>query len=115
MRLHNKRGSVSNMLEQNSPPLHPGAILREEIFPSLQLNSKQAASQLGVNIDYLERVLVETAPMTADLALRLEVWLGEERGGRAALWLSEQATYDLWWAKGDDIEQIEPLIEPMAR
>ncbi|WP_321865849.1 HigA family addiction module antitoxin [Paraburkholderia tropica] len=103
------------MLEHTSPPLHPGAILREEIFPSLHIESQQAASRLGVDPDYLERVLLEEAPVTADLALRLEAWLGEERGGRAVLWLSEQATYDLWCASHKDIDQIEPLFEHAAK
>ena len=30
------------------------------------------------------------------MALRLEGWLGVENGGRADLWIAEQAAYDLW-------------------
>jgi plasmid maintenance system antidote protein VapI len=33
------------------------------------------------------------------MALRIEAWLGAERGGRASLWLSMQGAYDLWQAR----------------
>jgi plasmid maintenance system antidote protein VapI len=33
------------------------------------------------------------------MALRLERWLGVERGGRAALWLAQQTAFDLWHAE----------------
>jgi hypothetical protein len=30
--------------------------------------------------------------------LRIEAWLGIERGGEARLWLAQQSAYDLWQA-----------------
>jgi plasmid maintenance system antidote protein VapI len=33
------------------------------------------------------------------MALRIEAWLGVERGGRADLWLQMQAKYDMWKAR----------------
>ena len=33
------------------------------------------------------------------MALRLEGWLGVKRGGRADLWIAQQAAYDLWQAR----------------
>ena len=33
------------------------------------------------------------------MALRLEGWLGVENGGRADLWIGQQAAYDLWQAR----------------
>jgi len=33
------------------------------------------------------------------MALRLEGWLGVENGGRADLWIAEQAAYDLCQAR----------------
>lgn len=32
------------------------------------------------------------------MALRLESWLGVERGGDARVWLAQQAEHDLWQA-----------------
>ena len=33
------------------------------------------------------------------MALRLEGWLGVEHGGRADVWIAQQAAYDLWQAR----------------
>jgi plasmid maintenance system antidote protein VapI len=33
------------------------------------------------------------------MALRIERWLGKDRGGRAGLWLAMQTNYDLWRAE----------------
>ncbi len=52
------------------------------------------------------------------LALRLEGWLGVENGGRADLWLAQQAAYDLWKARQAGIPIVQranvlaPLLSP---
>jgi plasmid maintenance system antidote protein VapI len=33
------------------------------------------------------------------MALRIERWLGRDRGGAAEGWLAQQAAYDLWQAR----------------
>ena len=33
------------------------------------------------------------------MALRIEAWLGVERGGEARLWLAEQSAYEVWQTK----------------
>jgi antitoxin HigA-1 len=47
----------------------------------------------------LSRVLNEHAAISPEMALRIEAWLGIERGGRADVWLARQAAYDLWQAR----------------
>ena len=37
-------------------------------------------------------------PPHPGLTLRIEAWLGVERGGEARLWLAEQSAYDVWQA-----------------
>ena len=32
------------------------------------------------------------------MALRIEAWLGRERGREASLWPAQQSAYDLWQA-----------------
>jgi len=44
-------------------------------------------------------VLHGWAAISPDMALRLESWLGLERGGRAETWLQQQLAYDLWQAR----------------
>jgi len=86
------------MLTMFNPP-HPGGTLREIVLPALNLTCSEAARQLGMNPDDLERILNEQAPVTADVALRIEVWLGIENGGSASVWLGVQQDYDLWNAR----------------
>ena len=33
------------------------------------------------------------------MALRIEAWLGVDRGGRADVWLAQQTAYGLWQAR----------------
>ncbi|KLU21986.1 LacI family transcriptional regulator [Caballeronia mineralivorans PML1(12)] len=82
----------------HNPP-HPGETLREDILPALGLNVTEAAEQLGVTRATLSRVLHGRAGISPEMALRIEGWLGVERGGRADLWIAKQASYDLWQAR----------------
>jgi plasmid maintenance system antidote protein VapI len=44
--------------------------------------------------------------------LRLEKWLGVDRGGAAHLWLAQQAAYDLWVARQavkEELDQVKRL------
>lgn len=86
------------MTRMFNPP-HPGETLREDILPALGLNVTQAAAQLDVTRAALSRVLNGRAAISPEMALRLEGWLGVENGGRADLWIAQQAAYDLWKAR----------------
>lgn len=86
------------MTRMHNPP-HPGETLREDVLPALGLTVTDAAAQLGVTRAALSRVLNGRAAISPEMALRLEGWLGVENGGRADLWLSQQAAYDLWQAR----------------
>jgi addiction module HigA family antidote len=87
-----------NMTLIHNPP-HPGETLREDVLPALGINVTDAADQLGVTRAALSRVLNGRAAISPSMALRLEGWLGVENGGRADLWISQQAAYDLWQAR----------------
>ena len=86
------------MTRIHNPP-HPGETLREDVLPALSLTVTDAAAQLGVTRAALSRVLNGRAAISPEMALRLEGWLGVENGGRADLWISQQAAYDLWQAR----------------
>jgi len=47
----------------------------------------------------LSRVLNGRAAISAEMALRLEAWLGVEIGGSAEAFLSQRVAYDLWHAR----------------
>ncbi|MBB1161491.1 HigA family addiction module antitoxin [Aquariibacter albus] len=73
---------------------HPGAILREDVLPALGLTVTEAAAQLDVTRATLSRVLNGRAAVSPEMALRIEAWLGRDRGGDAGLWLRMQANFD---------------------
>src|SRR3990167_3908368 len=87
-----------NMNRMHNPP-HPGETLREDVLPALGLNVTKAAEQLGITRAALSRVLNGRAAISPVMALRLEAWLGVKNGGRADLWIAQQAAYDLWQAR----------------
>jgi addiction module HigA family antidote len=86
------------MSKMFNPP-HPGETLREDVLPALGLTVTAAAEQLGVTRAAFSRVLNSRAAISPEMALRIEGWLGVENGGRADLWIAQQAAYDLWQAR----------------
>jgi addiction module HigA family antidote len=83
------------MTEMHNPP-HPGFTLRDDVLPSLRLQVGEAAAQLGVDRTTLSKVLNGRAAISPAMALRIERWLGRDRGGAAEVWLAQQTAYDLW-------------------
>jgi addiction module HigA family antidote len=92
-------------------PHHPGETLRDDVFPALGITITEAARQLGVTRVALSRVLNGRAAISPDMALRLEAWLGAERGSRAELWLGQQMAYDVWQAR----QKPQPTIALLVR
>lgn len=86
------------MTRMHNPP-HPGETLRDDVLPALGLTVTDAAAQLGVTRAAFSRVVNDRAAISPEMALRLEGWLGVENGGRADLWIAQQAAYDLWQAR----------------
>ena len=89
------------------PPIHPGEILREDVFPALGLSVSEAARRLGVSRQQLHRVLACTHPITTEMALRI----GKLAGNGPGLWLRMQQAYDLWQVEQrlkEELARIEP-------
>lgn len=82
-------------MSMNNPP-HPGSILREDILPEMNLTVTETAKQIGVSRVALSRVLNEHAGISPKMALKIEHWLGVDKGGRAELWAGMQLDYDMW-------------------
>ena len=97
------------MTRIHNPP-HPGETLREDVLPALELTVTDAAAQLGVTRAALSRVLNGRAAISPEMALRLEGWLGVENGGRADLWISQQAAYDLWQARKAGAPKVKRAV-----
>ena len=77
---------------QKRRPTHPGALLREDVLPALNMTQAQFAQALGVSRLTVSHLLNEHRAVSPDMALRLEKALGT----RAETWCSMQAAVDLW-------------------
>jgi addiction module HigA family antidote len=90
----------------NRAPTHPGAILRDDVLPSLGLNVSEAARRLRISRQTLHELLAERKGFTPDTALRI----GKLAGNGAGLWLRMQQDFDLWHAErelADELRKIE--------
>lgn len=91
----------------HNPP-YPAETLKYDILPALGLSITEAASQLGVSRVTLSRILNGKAAISAEMALRLHEWLGEDSPS-AESWLHQQADYDLWQAAQKSRHTVMPF------
>ena len=87
------------------PPTHPGASLREDVFPTLHISVSEFARHLGISRQTLHAVLSERSAISPELALRLGTFLGNG----PQLWIEMQSRYDLWQAERK-LKKILPRI-----
>ncbi|WP_293730401.1 HigA family addiction module antitoxin [uncultured Actinobacillus sp.] len=93
-------------MQMYNPP-HPAEIIREDILPELGLTVTEAAKQLGINRVTLSRLLNGKSAITAEMALRLHAWLGENSPSPES-WLHQQADYDLWLVSQKAVFSVIP-------
>jgi len=86
-------------------PTHPGAILREDVLPDLQMSVTEAARRLGVSRQTLHKILAEKSPVSAEMALRLGKFCGNGPG----LWLRMQQQVDLWEAERALVRELAKI------
>ena len=91
-------------------PAHPGAILRGDVLPALNLTLAKMARQLGVSRQTINAI--ETGKY--DPSLTLAVRLGKFCGNGAGFWLRLQTAYDLWHAERKLREEIKKIPEHAA-
>jgi addiction module HigA family antidote len=72
-------------------PTHPGAVLREDVFPALNMPKTKIAAALGISRSLLYAILGEHTPVTPNIALRL----GKFLGNGPELWMDMQVAHDL--------------------
>ena len=86
-------------------PSHPGVTVREDCIAALGLSVAEAAEHLKVKETTLAAICEERAPITADMAVRLE----QAFGSTAEFWLRAQARHDLAQVRSscDKIDRIE--------
>jgi addiction module HigA family antidote len=60
-------------------PVHPGSFVRTEIFQASRISVGKAAAVLGVSPKSLSAFLAGNAPLSPNLALRIEMAFGVSR------------------------------------
>ena len=91
-------------------PVHPGAILREEVLPALGLTVAEAARQLRVSRQMLHSILAGSSVVSPEMAVRL----GRFCGNGAGFWLRMQTAHDLWHAERKLRDEIQKIPEHAA-
>ena len=86
-------------------PVHPGAILREDVLAELGISVSAAAESLGVSRVTLSRVINEHARISPNLALRLE----SAGVGTARAWLAMQTAHDLPGERAAGLPKVRKL------
>ncbi|MGF7161391.1 addiction module HigA family antidote [Rhodoligotrophos appendicifer] len=80
--------------QKDSPPPHPGAILREKVLPGIGLTKSAVARRLQISRTLLYGLLGERYSVTPEMALKLSRLCRN----RPEFWLNLQRDYDLWHA-----------------
>jgi addiction module HigA family antidote len=91
-------------------PAHPGAILREDVLPALDLTVSEAARQLRVSRQMLHSILRERSAVSPEMAVRL----GRFCGNGAGIWLRMQVARDLWHAERKLRTEVRKITEHAA-
>ena len=95
--------------DPNRAPTHPGAVLREDVLPTLNMTQTDFARRLGVSRLTVSDLLLEKRALSPEMAARIAKLLR----ATPEIWLRMQAARDLW-----EIEQHpERLasVQPMGR
>ncbi len=98
------------MMNQRDPkrrPTHPGAILREDVLPALEMTQAEFAQRLGVSRLSVSDLLLEKRAMTPEMAARVAKLLNTTPES----WLRMQQAVDLWEGaqNPEKLAQIKPI------
>jgi addiction module HigA family antidote len=89
-------------------PTHPGAILRDDVLPALNISKAAFARTIHVSRQMLYDILNEQRPITTAMALRL----GKVLGNGPNVWAGMQQNYDLYHVAktmADELEQMQVM------
>ena len=83
---------MKSLRDPKRRPTHPGAILREDVLPALNMSQSEFARRLGVSRLSVSELLHEKRTLSPDMAVRM-ARLTNTTPDR---WLRMQQAGDLW-------------------
>ena len=86
---------MKSLRNPDRQPIHPGAVLREDVLPELGWTQGELASKLMVSRQTVSDLLHEKKALTAEMAIRIARTIG----GTPESWLRMQQALDLWTAE----------------
>lgn len=90
-------------------PVHPGEVLREDVFPALNRPRAELARLLGTSRTTLYAIMNGEQGVTSDMALKI----GKLTGTSPEMWLNLQQAFDLRLSETRLAEELEniPTLE----
>jgi addiction module HigA family antidote len=83
---------MKSLRDPKRRPTHPGAILREDVLPAIDMTQTELAERLGVSRLSVSELLHEKRALSPEMAVRLAVLLNTSPES----WLRMQEALDLW-------------------
>jgi addiction module HigA family antidote len=83
---------MKTLRDPNRRPTHPGAVLREDVLPAIDMTQREFAERLRVSRLTVSELLHEKRALTPDMAARIARLLSTTPES----WLRMQAAVDLW-------------------
>ncbi len=99
---------IPNTTKRETPPSHPGEMLREDFMPDYKLNVSSLASAISVSRQTINELLRERRSITPVMALRLSRLFGNS----PEFWLNAQHARDLWESEQNfhnELKKIQTL------
>ncbi len=97
------------MTPKRISPVHPGMYLKE-LLEELKISQYRLARELGVPAMRINHVVKGKRPVTAELALRLGRYFGQN----PRYWMNLQSRYDLDVAEDSLSEQVAREVSPLT-
>lgn len=83
---------MRSLRDPNRRPTHPGAVLREDVLPALNMTQTEFAERLGVSRLSVSDLVLEKRSLSAEMAARIAKLLRNTPES----WLRMQEAVDLW-------------------
>lgn len=96
------------MTKQRIPPVHPGIYLKE-LLDELKISQYRLARELGIPAMRINLVVNGKRPITAELALRLGHYFGQD----PRYWINLQSRYDIDVAEDVLSERVMREVHPL--
>lgn len=98
---------MNSLRDPRRRPTHPGAILREDVLPALNMTQKELAQSIGVSRLTVSELLHGKRALSPEMAVRISTLLRTT----SESWLRMQEALNLWLVRQDPgkLADIKPL------